>query len=72
MKAQTVFLILVTLIRFYLGIKVISWMIINLISETPHPITEIDSHLILILLDTWFSSQYSQIIIREEKEDKED
>lgn len=69
MKIQTVLAILVTLIRIYLGIKVISWLVINLISEVPHPIDEVQKHLILIILDTWFSGQISNVIIREVKED---
>lgn len=69
MKIQTVLAILVTLIRIYLGIKVISWLVINLIAEVPHPIDEVQTHLILIILDTWFSSQISNVIISEVKED---
>lgn len=69
MKIQTVLAILVTLIRIYLGIKIISWLVINLIAEVPHPIDEVQTHLILIILDTWFSSQISNVIISEVKED---
>ena len=69
MRIQTILAVLTTLVRIYLGIKVISWLVINLIAEVPHPIDEIQTHLILILLDTWFSSQISNIIISEVKED---
>jgi len=69
MRLQTIFAVLITLIRLYLGIKVISWLVINLIAEIPHSIEEIQTHLILILLDTWFSSQINNIIISEVKED---
>ena len=69
MRIPTLLAVLTTLIRIYLGIKVISWLVINLIAEVPHPIDEIQTHLILILLDTWFSSQISNMIITEVKED---
>jgi len=69
MRLQTIFAVLITLVRIFLGIKVISWLVINLIASVPHPIEEIQTHLILILLDTWFSSQINNIIISEVKED---
>lgn len=69
MRAQTVLAVLTTLIRIYLGIKVISWMVINLIAEVPHPIEEIQTTLIIILLDTWVSSQVSKIIVSEVREE---
>jgi hypothetical protein len=69
MKIQTFLAILITLVRLYISIKIISWMVINLISEVPHPIEEIQTHLVLILLDTWFSSQINNFIITEVKED---
>jgi hypothetical protein len=69
MRLQTIFAVLITLVRIFLGIKVISWLVINLIVSVPHPIEEIQTHLILILLDTWFSSQINNIIITEVKED---
>jgi hypothetical protein len=69
MKIQTVLAIFITLVRIYLSIKIISWLILNLISEVPHPIEEIQNHLIVVLLDTWFSSQINNIVISEVKED---
>jgi hypothetical protein len=69
MKIQTVLAILITLVRIYLSIKIISWLILNLISEVPHPIEEIQYHLIVVLLDTWLSSQLNNIVINEVKED---
>ena len=69
MRAQTVLAVLTTLIRIYLGIKVISWMVINLIAEVPHPIEEIQTTLIIILFDTWVSSQVSKIIVSEVREE---
>jgi hypothetical protein len=69
MKIQTVLAIFITLVRIYLSIKIISWLILNLISEVPHPIEEIQNHLIVVLLDTWFSNQINNIVISEVKED---
>jgi hypothetical protein len=69
MKIQTVLAIFITLVRIYLSIKIISWLILNLISEVPHPIEEIQNHLIVVLLDTWLSSQLNNIVISEVKED---
>lgn len=69
MKIQTVLAIFITLVRIYLSIKIISWLILNIISEVPHPIEEIQNHLIVVLLDTWLSSQLNNIVISEIKED---
>jgi hypothetical protein len=69
MKIQTVLSIFITLVRIYLSIKIISWLILNIISEVPHPIEEIQNHLIVVLLDTWLSSQLNNIVISEIKED---
>jgi hypothetical protein len=69
MKIQTIIAIFITLVRIYLSIKIISWLILNLISEVYHPIEEIQNHLVVVLLDTWFSTQLNNIFIGEIKED---
>jgi hypothetical protein len=68
MKLQTIFAVLITLVRIYLGIKVISWLIINLISQVSHPLSEIEAFLVIILLDIWVSSQISGVIVVDKDE----
>jgi hypothetical protein len=70
MKLQTIFAVLITLVRIYIGIKVISWLIINLISEISHPISEIEVYLVIIFLDIWASSQYSGVVILDKEKDE--
>jgi hypothetical protein len=55
--------------RTYLFIKVISWLILNLFTQTTHPLDEIQIHLIFILLDVWIFGQSIPIFISQEKED---
>jgi hypothetical protein len=55
--------------RTYLFIKVISWLILNLFTQTTHPLDEIQIHLIFILLDVWIFGQSIPIFIGQEKED---
>jgi hypothetical protein len=70
MKLQTIFAVLITLVRIYLGIKVISWLIINLISQVSHPLSEIEAFLVIILLDIWVSSQISGVIVVDKEKDE--
>lgn len=70
MKAQTIFAVLITLVRIFLGIKIISWLIVNLISEVPHPLSEIEVFLVIILLDIWAASQYSGVVILDKDKDE--
>jgi hypothetical protein len=70
MKLQTIFAVLINLIRIYIGIKVIYWLIINLISKVSYPLSEIEVYLVFILLDIWGSSQSSGVIILDKEKDE--
>ena len=70
MKLQTIFAVLINLIRIYIGIKVIYWLIINLISKVSYPLSEIEVYLVIILLDIWGSSQSSGVIILDKEKDE--
>jgi len=56
--------LLLIITRLFLGVKVISWIILKFISDIPHPISEIEVYLVLMFLDLWFSSQPTEIIIK--------
>jgi hypothetical protein len=55
------FLIIIS--RIYVGVRVISWIILKIITEVPHPLSEIEIYLVVMLLDIWVSSQYSEIVV---------
>jgi hypothetical protein len=61
--------VILILVRTFLFIKVVSWVIINFISQQQHPLTEIQNDLILILLDMWLLNQPTSIVINQIKED---
>jgi hypothetical protein len=50
------FLIIIS--RIYVGVRVISWIILKIITEVPHPLSEIEIYLVVMLLDVWVSSQF--------------
>jgi hypothetical protein len=56
--------LLLIITRLFLGVKVISWIILKFISDIPHPISEIEVYLVLMFLDLWFSSQPTEIIVK--------
>jgi hypothetical protein len=56
--------LLLIITRLFLGVKVISWIILKFISNIPHPISEIEVYLVLMFLDLWFSSQPTEIIVK--------
>ena len=55
---------IITIVKFLIFVKVSSWIILNVFTNIPHPISEIEIYLVLILLDTWFSSQPVEITIK--------
>ena len=62
------FLIIIS--RIYVGVRVISWIILKIITEIPHPISEIEIYLVMMFVDIWVSSQYSEIIVVDKKMDE--
>ncbi len=56
--------LLLIITRLFLGVKVISWIILKFISNIPHSISEIEVYLVLMFLDLWFSSQPTEITIK--------
>jgi hypothetical protein len=56
--------LLLIITRLFLGVKVISWIILKFISDIPHPISEIEVYLVLMFLDLWFFSQPTEIIVK--------
>jgi len=64
MTFKIFFGLLIIIVRLLLAVKVISWIILNLIGDAQHPIDEIQTYLVLMFLDIWVSSQPTEIIIR--------
>jgi len=62
------FLIIIS--RIYVGVRVISWIILKIITEIPHPLSEIEIYLVIMILDIWVSSQYSGIVVVDKKMDE--
>jgi hypothetical protein len=62
------FLIIIS--RIYVGVRVISWIILKIITEIPHPLSEIEVYLVIMFLDIWVSSQGSDVIVIDKKTDE--
>lgn len=68
MSLKVLLAIFVIIVRLFIGVKVISWLILKLISQIPHPITEIEWYLVLMFLDIWASGYTTEIYIKKENE----
>jgi hypothetical protein len=64
MTFKILFATLIIIVRLLIGVRVFSWVILNFFTNVPHPISEIESYLVLMILDIWFSSQPSEITIK--------
>jgi len=62
---KTLFALILIIVRLLVSVKVISWIILNIFTNIPHPISEIEVYLVIILLDIWLLSNSTEIVIRE-------
>jgi hypothetical protein len=68
MQGKIILALIILLLRTYIGIKVISWLILNFLEPQSHEISEIQHYLIIILLDIWWLGNSTQITINKEDE----
>lgn len=67
MTFKSFFAFLVMIGRLFLGVKVFSWIILRLISDIPHPISEIEIYLVFMIVDVWgLGGQITEIIVKKE------
>jgi hypothetical protein len=62
---KTLFALILIIVRLLVSVKVISWIILNIFTNIPHPISEIEVYLVIILLDIWLLSTSTEIVIKE-------
>jgi len=55
--------------RFWVGIKVLSWIISEFRMPELHSISEIEIYLVIIFFDTWISSSQNEIDVKFIKDD---
>jgi hypothetical protein len=63
MVLKTLLVIIVIIVRLLVSVKVISWIILRFISSVDHPISEIETYLVIILVDIWLTSSVVEIVI---------
>jgi len=61
---KSLFALILIIVRLLVSVKVISWLILNFFTNIPHPISEIEVYLVIILLDIWLLSNSTKIVIR--------
>jgi len=59
------FVFILMIVRLLVSVKVISWLILNFFTNIPHPISEIEPYIVIILLDIWLLSTGTEIVIKE-------
>jgi hypothetical protein len=64
MTFKIIFAAILIIVRLLIGVRVFSWVILNFFTNVPHPISEIESYLVLMILDIWFSGQPTEITIK--------
>jgi hypothetical protein len=68
MFLKSLLAIIIIIIRLLVSVKVITWLILKFISEIPHPISEIESYIVIILLDVWVFSSIIEVQIKNNQE----
>lgn len=54
----------IVILRIVIVLKIISWVVLKVFTNYPHPLSEIDLYLVLVLLDIWaLSQQQSEVSI---------
>jgi hypothetical protein len=61
---KSLFALILIIVRLLVSVKVISWLILKFFTNIPHPISEIEVYLVIILLDIWLLSNSTEIVIR--------
>ncbi len=53
------------IVRFLMGVKVISWIILEIINPSKQSVSDVELYLIAMFLDLWLFSNVAQIVIKE-------
>jgi hypothetical protein len=53
------------IVRFLLAVKVISWIILEIINPSKQSVSDVELYLIAMFLDLWLFSNVAQIVIKE-------
>jgi hypothetical protein len=69
MQAKIFLGIIILILRTFIGIKVISWLILNFIENQSHDLSEIQTYLVIIILDMWATNNSTQIIVQKEDDE---
>jgi hypothetical protein len=64
---KSLFTLIIIIVRLLVSVKVISWLILRFFSDIPHPISEIETYIVILLLDVWFFSSVAEIVIKKEE-----
>lgn len=59
--------IIIILLRFYIGIQILKWIILEFQNPTLHSVSEIELYLVAILFDTWISISHKEIEVEIKK-----
>lgn len=55
------------IVRVLISVKVIAWIILRFTTNIPHPISEIEVYLVLMLVDVWgLGGQITEIHVKKE------
>jgi hypothetical protein len=68
MVLKSLFAIIIIIVRLLVSVKVIAWLILRFTTSITHPISEIETYLVIILLDIWATSSVTEIVIKENKD----
>jgi len=61
---KSLFTLIIIIVRLLVSVKVISWLILRFFSDIPHPISEIETYIVILLLDIWFFSSVTEVVIK--------
>jgi hypothetical protein len=65
MFLKTIFAISLMIVRFLMVVKVISWIILEIINPSKQSVSDVELYLIAMFLDLWLFSNVAQIVIKE-------
>lgn len=67
MVLKSLLAIIVIIVRLLVSVKVISWIILRFTTSITHSISEIETYLVIILLDIWLLPSVTEIVIKEKE-----
>jgi hypothetical protein len=61
--------IIILLLRFYIGIQIIKWIILEIQYPVVHSISEIELYLVIVLFDTWICASHGDVEVKINKKE---